>query len=49
VVIAIKLGTRIEDGKMTGVNSRPDHIRAVAEPSPQRLGTDHMDLLYQHR
>ncbi|MGI4732387.1 MAG: aldo/keto reductase [Janthinobacterium lividum] len=49
VVIATKFGMRIEDGKITGANSRPEHIRAVAEASLRRLGTDHMDLLYQHR
>jgi aryl-alcohol dehydrogenase-like predicted oxidoreductase len=31
------------------VNSRPEHIRAVAEASLKRLGVDHIDLLYQHR
>lgn len=32
-----------------GVNSRPDHIRAAVEGSLKRLGTDHIDLIYQHR
>jgi aryl-alcohol dehydrogenase-like predicted oxidoreductase len=49
VVIATKFGFRIEDGKRTGVNSRPDHIRAVAEASLKRLRTDVIDLFYQHR
>jgi aryl-alcohol dehydrogenase-like predicted oxidoreductase len=48
-VIATKFGFRIENGKMTGVDSRPAHIRAVVEASLERLGTDHIDLLYQHR
>ena len=49
VVIATKFGFRIEDGKQNGVNSRPDHIRAVAEASLKRLRTDVIDLFYQHR
>jgi aryl-alcohol dehydrogenase-like predicted oxidoreductase len=49
VVIATKFGFAIEDGKFTGTNSRPDHIRAVADASLRRLGTDHIDLFYQHR
>lgn len=49
VVIATKFGFKIEDGKQNGVDSRPDHIRAVAEASLKRLKTDVIDLLYQHR
>jgi aryl-alcohol dehydrogenase-like predicted oxidoreductase len=49
VVLATKFGFRIEDGKMTGANSRPEHIREVVEGSLKRLRTDHIDLLYQHR
>ena len=49
VVIATKFGFRIEDGRRTGVNSHPDHIRAVAEASLKRLKTDVIDLFYQHR
>jgi aryl-alcohol dehydrogenase-like predicted oxidoreductase len=49
VVIATKFGFRIEGGKITGLDSRPDHIREVVEASLRRLGTDHIDLLYQHR
>jgi aryl-alcohol dehydrogenase-like predicted oxidoreductase len=49
VVIATKFGFRIEDGKQAGLDSRPAHIRAVAEASLQRMGTDRIDLLYQHR
>jgi aryl-alcohol dehydrogenase-like predicted oxidoreductase len=49
VVIATKFGFHIEDGKMAGMDSRPEHIREVAEASLQRLGIDTIDLLYQHR
>jgi aryl-alcohol dehydrogenase-like predicted oxidoreductase len=49
VTIATKFGFRIEDGKMTGTNSHPDQIRKAVEGSLQRLRTDHIDLLYQHR
>jgi aryl-alcohol dehydrogenase-like predicted oxidoreductase len=50
VVIATKFGFDIsEHGEFRGLNSRPEHIRNVAEASLKRLGTDHIDLLYQHR
>jgi len=51
VVLATKFGFRIEDGRQIGTdrNSRPDNIRAALEGSLRRLGTDHVDLLYQHR
>jgi aryl-alcohol dehydrogenase-like predicted oxidoreductase len=49
MVIATKFGFRIEDGKITGLDSRPAHVRDVVEASLRRLGTDHIDLLYQHR
>ncbi len=49
VVIATKFGWRIEDGKMSGVTSRPDRIRAAVDGSLQRLGIETIDLLYQHR
>jgi aryl-alcohol dehydrogenase-like predicted oxidoreductase len=49
VVIATKFGFRIEDGKQNGMDSRPEHIRAVAEASLKRLRTDVIDLFYQHR
>ena len=49
VVIATKFGFKIEDGKQTGVDSRPSHIRDVAEASLRRLRTDAIDLFYQHR
>ena len=49
VVIATKFGFNIVDGKMTGVNSRPDNIKKVADESLKRLKTDVIDLFYQHR
>jgi aryl-alcohol dehydrogenase-like predicted oxidoreductase len=49
VVIATKFGFRIVDGKQTGMDSRPEHIRQVAEESLKRLRTDVIDLFYQHR
>jgi aryl-alcohol dehydrogenase-like predicted oxidoreductase len=49
VVIATKFGFNIVDGRMDGVNSRPDNIRRAAEGSLRRLGIDAIDLLYQHR
>src|SRR5437868_2507917 len=49
VVIATKFGWQIENGKSVGLNSRPEHVKAVAEASLPRLRTDHIDLFYQHR
>jgi len=49
VVIATKFGFNIQDGKISGVDSRPEHIKKVLEASLKRLGTDVIDLLYQHR
>lgn len=49
VVIATKFGFTFENGRQTGVDSRPAHIREVAEASLMRLKTDRIDLLYQHR
>ncbi len=49
VVVATKFGFRIEDGRIAGVDSRPAHIREVVDQSLQRLRTDYIDLLYQHR
>ena len=49
IVLATKFGFDIRDGRMTGVTSRPERIRAAVEGSLMRLGTDHIDLLYQHR
>ena len=50
VTIATKFGFRIVDGKQAGgLDSRPEHIRAVAEASLKRLKVDSIDLFYQHR
>jgi aryl-alcohol dehydrogenase-like predicted oxidoreductase len=51
VTLATKFGFRIENGKQVGTerNSRPEHIREALEGSLKRLGTDHVDLYYQHR
>ena len=49
IVIASKFGFRIEGGKVAGVDSRPEQVREAAEASLKRLGTDYIDLLYQHR
>ena len=50
VVIATKFGFRIgTDGQVSGLDSRPEHIREAVTGSLQRLGTDRIDLLYQHR
>jgi aryl-alcohol dehydrogenase-like predicted oxidoreductase len=50
VKIATKFGFGIEaDGKQTGLDSRPEHIRAVADASLKRLRIDVIDLFYQHR
>jgi aryl-alcohol dehydrogenase-like predicted oxidoreductase len=49
VVIAAKFGFNFEGGKQVGLDSRPAHIREVAEASLKRLKTDRIDLLYQHR
>ena len=49
VAIATKFGFNIENGKETGINSRPEHIKQVVEGSLRRLKTDVIDLYYQHR
>jgi aryl-alcohol dehydrogenase-like predicted oxidoreductase len=51
VVIATKFGFDIDpnDSKRRGLNSRPEHIKRVAEASLKRLKTDVIDLFYQHR
>ncbi|MDP1817863.1 MAG: aldo/keto reductase [Leadbetterella sp.] len=49
VQIATKFGFDIVDGKMIGVNSRPETIRKAVEGSLKRLSIDCIDLLYQHR
>jgi aryl-alcohol dehydrogenase-like predicted oxidoreductase len=50
VVIATKFGFKLDpDGKMIGVDSRPQHVKEVAEASLKRLKTETIDLFYQHR
>jgi aryl-alcohol dehydrogenase-like predicted oxidoreductase len=52
VVLATKFGFDIDlatGARTGGLNSRPDHIKAVAEAQLKRLRTDRIDLLYQHR
>jgi aryl-alcohol dehydrogenase-like predicted oxidoreductase len=49
VVIATKFGFKFENGKQAGLDSRPAHIKQVAEASLKRLKTDVIDLFYQHR
>src|SRR3954467_2133187 len=51
VVIATKFGFKLDpkSGRSIGVDSRPEHIKEVAEGSLKRLKTDVIDLFYQHR
>src|SRR5713226_7463486 len=51
VAIATKFGFKLDPntGKQAGLDSRPEHIKEVAEASLKRLRTDVIDLLYQHR
>lgn len=51
VVIATKFGFAIDPatGRQSGLDSRPDHIRAVCDASLKRLGVEVIDVLYQHR
>jgi aryl-alcohol dehydrogenase-like predicted oxidoreductase len=51
VVIATKFGFKLDPntGKQAGLDSRPEHIREVADASLKRLKTDVIDLFYQHR
>jgi len=50
VVLATKFGVvRGEDPADRGVNGRPEYVRDAIDASLQRLGTDHVDLYYQHR
>jgi aryl-alcohol dehydrogenase-like predicted oxidoreductase len=51
VVIATKFGFKLDPdtGKQVGLDSRPEHIKEVAEASLKRLGIDVIDLFYQHR
>ena len=49
LVIATKFGFTVEPGQPYGLNSRPSHIREVAEASLKRLQLETIDLFYQHR
>ncbi|MCA0957448.1 aldo/keto reductase [Muricauda ruestringensis] len=49
VKIATKFGFNFVDGQMTGLNSRPENIKKVAEESLKRLRVETLDLFYQHR
>jgi aryl-alcohol dehydrogenase-like predicted oxidoreductase len=50
VVLATKFGFRIgADGQISGLDSHPEHIREAVDGSLERLATDRIDLLYQHR
>jgi len=51
VIIATKFGFRLDPntGKQVGLDSRPEHIKQVAEGSLKRLGVESLDLFYQHR
>jgi aryl-alcohol dehydrogenase-like predicted oxidoreductase len=48
-IIATKFGFRIESGKRSETNSRPEHIREAVDASLRRLQVEYIDLLYQHR
>jgi len=50
IIIATKFGFALDaNGKVTGLDSRPEHVKAVADASLKRLKTDVIDLFYQHR
>src|SRR5437667_3725616 len=49
VVIATKFGFKFEAGKQSGLDSRPAHIKEVADASLERLEVEAIDLFYQHR
>jgi len=49
VAIATKFGFRLADGKHAGLDSRPEHIKEIAEASLKRLKIEVIDLFYQHR
>jgi aryl-alcohol dehydrogenase-like predicted oxidoreductase len=49
VVIATKFGFKFDNSKQAGLDSRPAHIKEVADASLTRLKTDRIDLFYQHR
>jgi aryl-alcohol dehydrogenase-like predicted oxidoreductase len=48
-IIATKFGFKIQNGRIAGTDSRPEHVREAVEASLRRLNTDRIDLLYQHR
>ena len=50
VTLATKFGNeRRQDGSWVGINGRPDYVRSACDASLERLGTEHIDLYYQHR
>ena len=49
IVVATKFGFKFEDGNITGVDSRPEHVREACEGSLKRLDVEYIDLFYQHR
>ncbi len=49
IIVCTKFGFNIQNGQLSGLNSKPTHIRQVVEQSLKRLKTDYIDLLYQHR
>lgn len=49
VIVATKFGFRLGEKGVSGVDSRPEHVREAVEGSLRRLQTDRIDLLYQHR
>ena len=50
IVLATKFGNvRGNDGSFLGINGRPEYVRSACNASLQRLGTEHIDLYYQHR
>jgi aryl-alcohol dehydrogenase-like predicted oxidoreductase len=49
VAVATKFGFAVDGGRQSGLDSRPEHVRQVADASLQRLGVDTIDLFYQHR
>jgi aryl-alcohol dehydrogenase-like predicted oxidoreductase len=50
VVLATKFGNeRNEDGSWIGINGRPEYVHKACDASLERLGTDYIDLYYQHR
>ncbi|MEJ2520591.1 MAG: aldo/keto reductase [Desulfuromonadales bacterium] len=49
VIVATKFGFLFEEGKIVGLDSRPEHIREALEASLHRLDMEYIDLFYQHR